>query len=130
MNRFVSLLSTLILIFTFNLSIAQNTKPESQQLTLRVSSSTDKPVSFVATIFFKTAKVQLNHVLQETPYEITVESDYVNAIFIKTSGNSDLIVNLIKHKKIGDQPDLKASGSTIIVGTQNADKGVYYQQTF
>lgn len=130
MNRFVFLLLTSILLFAFNLSIAQNTKTESQKLTLRVTSSTDKPVSFVAVIFFKTAKARLDNVLQETPYEITVESDYVNAIFIKTSGNGDLIVDLIKHKKIGEQPDLKAGGSTIIVGTQNADKGVYYQQTF
>ncbi len=130
MNRFVPLISAFILLFTFNLSIAQNTKPESQQLTLRVTSSTDKPVSFVGTIFFKTATAQLNHVLQQTPYEITVESNYVNAIFIKTSEKGELIVDLIKHKKIGDQPNLKASGSTIIVGTQNADKGVYYQQTF
>ena len=130
MNRFVFFFSISILLFAFNLSIAQNTKTEAQKLTLRVTSSTDKPVSFVASIFFKTTKARIDNVLQETPYEITVESDYVNAIFIKTSGNGDLFVDLIKHKKVGKQPDLKASGSTIIVGTQNADKGVYYQQTF
>ena len=130
MNRSISLLLASILLFAFNLSVAQETKTESQKLTLRVTSSTDKPVSFVAAIFFKTAKARLDNVLQETPYEITVESDYVNAIFIKTSGNGDLIVDLIKHKKVGEQADLKAGGSTIIVGTHNADTGVYYQQTF
>lgn len=129
MNRFVFVFSISILLFVFNFSVAQNTKTEAQTLTLRVTSMTDKPVSFVASIFFKTTKGRLDNVLQETPYEITVESDYVNAIFIKTSGNGDLIVDLIKHKKTGKQPDLKTSGSTIIVGTHNADEGVYYQQT-
>jgi hypothetical protein len=130
MNRFMSIISASLLLFAFNLSIAQTTKPESQKLTLRVTSSTDKPVTFVASIFFKTAKAQFNVGVQETPYEITVESDYVNAVFIKTPENGDLIIDLIKHKKVGDQPDLKAGGSIIVVGTIDADKGVYYQQTF
>jgi hypothetical protein len=130
MNRFMFLLSVSILLFGFNLSIAQNTTTESQKLILRVTSSTDKPVSFVAAIFFKTAKARLDNVLQDTPYEITVESNYVNAIFIKTSGDGDLTVELVNHKKSGEQLTLKASSSTIIVGTQNAVKGEYYQQTF
>jgi hypothetical protein len=130
MNRLILFFSISILLFAFDLSIAQDTKTEAQKLTLRVTSITDKPVSFVASIFFKTTKMRLDNVLQETPYEITVESDYVNAIFIKTSGDGSLFVTLIKHKKVGKQPDLKASGSTIIVGTHNADEGVYYQQTF
>lgn len=130
MNRIVSFFLSTTLLLVVNLSIAQNTKTESQKLTLRVTSSVDKPVSFVAAIFFKTEKARLDNVLQETPYEITVESEYVNATFIKTSGDGNLVVELIKHKKIGEQPDLKSSGSTIIVGTHNAEKGVYYQQTF
>jgi hypothetical protein len=110
---------------------AQTTKGDSQKLTLRVTSSSDKQISFVASIFFKTDKARLDYTMQQTPYEITVESDYVNATIIKTSGDGDLVVDLVKAKKVGDQPDLKASSSTIVVvGTQKAEKGIYYQQTF
>jgi hypothetical protein len=51
-------------------------------------------------------------------------------MFIKTSGSGDLVVELIKHKKVGEQPHLKASGSSVIVGTQDAIKGMYYQHSF
>jgi hypothetical protein len=110
---------------------AQTTEAQRQKLTLRVTSSSDKPVSFVASIFFKTDNARLDYTMQQTPYEITVESNYVNAAIIKTSGDGDLVVNLLKSEKVGDQPDLKASSSTIVVvGTTNAEKGIYYQQTF
>jgi len=110
---------------------AQATKGDSQKLTLRVTSSSDKQISFVASIFFKTDKARLDYTMQQTPYEIIVESGYVNATIIKTSGEGDLVVDLVKAKKVGDQPDLKSSSSTIIVvGTRNTEKGVYYQQTF
>jgi hypothetical protein len=110
---------------------AQTTKGDSQKLTLRVTSSNDKQISFVASIFFKTDKARLDYTMQQTPYEISVESDYVNATIIKTSGDGDLVVDLVKAKKVGEQPDLKASSSTIVVvGTQKAEKGIYYQHTF
>ncbi|HUX60782.1 MAG TPA: hypothetical protein VMV32_05680 [Ignavibacteriaceae bacterium] len=127
-NFFVVLLATMCIA---SISFAQTTTNESQKLTLRVTSSSEKSISFVASIFFKTDKARLDNTMQQTPYEITVESNYVNATIIKTSGDGDLIVDLIKSKKVGDQPDLKASSSTaVVVGTQNAEKGIYYQQTF
>jgi hypothetical protein len=119
------------LVAILNFSQCQPANTESQKLTLRVTSSSDKQVSFVASIFFKTANARLDNTMQQTPYEITVESNYVNATIIKTSGDGDLVVDLIKSKKIGDQGNLRASSSTVIVvGTRSAEKGLYYQQTF
>jgi hypothetical protein len=110
---------------------AQAIYTEPQRLTLRVTSSSDKPVSFIASMFFKTDKARLDYTTQTTPYEITVQSNYLNATIIKTSGEGDLVVNLIKSRKVGDQPNLKASSSSIVVvGTQDADKAIYYEHTF
>ena len=129
MKYIVAIISAMLIIL--NVSFGQAAATQAQKLTLRVTSSTDKPISFVASTFFKTDKARLDYTMQQTPYEITVESDYVNATIIKTSGDGDLVVDLLKSKKVGDQPDLKASSSTIIVvGTQSAEKGLYYQQTF
>jgi hypothetical protein len=129
MKTIVATISAVLLIL--NVSLGQSTATQAQKLTLRVTSSTDKPVSFVASMFFKTDKARLDYTMQQTPYEITVESDYVNATIIKTSGDGDLIVDLLKSKHVGDQPDLKASSSSIVVvGTQSAEKGLYYQHTF
>jgi hypothetical protein len=127
-----TLMVTMIaMLAILNISFGQSPNTESQKLTLRVTSSSDKQVSFVASIFFKTANARLDNTIQQTPYEITVESNYVNATIIKTSGDGDLVVDLIKSKKVGDQGNLKASSSTVIVvGTQSAEKGLYYQQTF
>jgi hypothetical protein len=129
MKYFIVAISALLIIV--NVSLGQTATTESQKLTLRVTSSSDKPVSFVASLFFKTDKARLDYSMQQTPYEITVESDYVNGTIIKTSGDGDLVVDLLKSKKVGDQGNLRASSSSIIVvGTQSADKGIYYQQTF
>jgi hypothetical protein len=69
--------------------------------------------------------------MQQTPYEVTATTDYVNATLIKTSGDGDLVVDLVKANKVGDHPNLKASSSTIVVvGTRDGAKGLYYQQTF
>jgi len=115
-----------------SISFAQTSKNESQKLTLRVTSTSENSISFVASIFFKTDKARLDNTIQQTPYEITVESNYVNATIIKMSGDGDLIVDLIKSKKVGDQPDLKASSSSVVVvGTvMREEKSLYYQQTF
>ena len=118
-----------LLFFAFSLALSQETRTESQRLTLRITSSTDKPISFVASVFFMTGMPRLDNVVQQTPYEIACESNYVNATILKTSGEGNLVVELIK-KKPGDQPNLKAAGSTIVVGTREADKGLYYQHTF
>jgi len=129
MKYFIVAMSAMLLIL--NVSLSQSGTTQSQKLTVRVTSSSDKPISFVASMFFKTDKARLDYTMQQTPYEITVESDYVNATIIKTSGDGDLVVDLLKSKKVGDQPNLKASSSSIIVvGTQSAEKGIYYQQTF
>ena len=110
---------------------SQSTKTDSQKLTLRVTSTNGKPISFVASVFFNTDKARLDCTLQQTPYEITGESAYVNATFIKTSGDGDIVVDLVKAKHVGNQGDLKASSSTaVVVGTTDAEKGIYYQQTF
>ena len=127
-----NLVATMVtIVIGFSLSFAQVITTQPQKLTLRVASSTDKPVSFVASIFFKTKTARLDNTIQQTPYELTVESDYVNATFIKTSGDGDLVVDLIKANRVGDQPNLKASSSTVVVvGTEDGPKGVYYQHTF
>lgn len=130
MNRRLSFLSVSILLIAFNLSMAQNAKTESQKLTLRITSNTKNPISFTATILFRTEKVRIDNVKQDTPYEITVESNYVNAIITKTSGNGNLLVELVNHKKNGELMSLTAISSTIVVGTRDATKGEYYQQTF
>lgn len=130
MNRRLSFLSVSILLIAFNLSMAQNAKTESQKLTLRITSNTKNPISFTATILFRTEKVRIDNVKQDAPYEITVESNYVNAIVTKTSGNGNLIVELVNHKKNGELMSLTAISSTIVVGTRDATKGEYYQQTF
>jgi hypothetical protein len=110
---------------------AQAGQGPTQKLTLRVTSSSQKPISFNASLFFKTDKPRLDFTMQQTPYEVTATTDYVNATFIKTSGDGNLVVDLVKANKVGDQPDLKASSSTIVVvGTRDAAKGLYYQQTF
>lgn len=110
---------------------SQSTKTDSQKLTLRITSSDGKPITFVASVFFNTEKARLDCTLRQTPYEITGESDYVNATFIKTSGDGDIIVDLVKVKQIGNQGNLKAGSSTaVVVGTTDAEKGIYYQQTF
>ncbi len=75
-----------------------------------------------------TQKPRFDNVVQDTPYEIAHESNYANATILKTSGEGNLVVELIK-KKPGDQPNLKAAGSVVVVGTKDADKGVYYQHT-
>jgi hypothetical protein len=55
----------------------------------------------------------------------------VNATFIKTSGDGDLVVDLVKANKVGDQSNLKASSPTVVVvGTRDGANGLYYQQTF
>ncbi len=118
-----------LLLFVFGLALSQGTQTQSQKLTLRITSSTDKPVFFVASVFFMTQKPRLDNVVQQTPYEIAYESNYVNATILKTTGEGNLVVELIK-KKPSDQPNLKAAGSTIVVGTKDADKGMYYQHTF
>jgi hypothetical protein len=120
---------SILLFFAFSLAWSQGTQTEGQKLTLRVSSSTDQQVSFVGSIFFMTQKPRVDHVVQQTPYEIASESNYVNATIIKTSGAGNLVVELIKKKPSG-QPNLKAAGSTVVVGTQDAEKGKYYQHTF
>ena len=127
-NVIVALVAVVI---TFTELYAQSVTAQPQKLTLRVTSSTDKPVSFVASVFFKTKTARLDNTIRQTPFEITVESDYINAVFIKTSGDGDLVVYLVKANKVGDQPDLKASSSSaIVVGTRDAEKGNYYQQSF
>jgi len=114
-----------------NCSFAQSPSADSQKLTLRVTSSNDKQITFVASIFFKTEHARIDNTMQQTPYEITVESNYVNATIIKASGEGNLVVDLIKAKKVGDQGNLKASSSTVVVvGTESAEKGRYYQHTF
>ena len=126
-----SIIGIVILFCALSDLQAQANRSDSQKLTLRVTSSTEKQISFVASIFFKTDKARLDYTMQQTPYEVTVESDYVNATIIKTSGDGDIVVDLVKAKIVGDQPNLKGSSSSIIVvGTQNAEKGMYYQQTF
>ena len=115
-----------------NTSFTQTGYNEPQKLTLRVTSSSENSVSFVASIFFKTDKVRLDNTIQQTPYEITVESNYVNATIVKMSGGGDLVVDLIRSKKVGGQPDLKASSSSVVVvGTvMRGDESLYYQSTF
>ncbi len=129
MKYFIVAIVTLFFVMS-NLN-SQSAKTDSQKLTLRVTSSNGKPISFVASIFFNTDKKKLDCTLQQTPYEVTGESDYVNATFIKTSGDGDIIVDLVRAKKVGDQGDLKAgSSAAVVVGTKDAEKGIYYQQTF
>ena len=124
----VVLVASLLML---DVSFGQNSSTSPQKLTLKVTSSSDKPIWFVASMFFKTNTVRMDHTIQQTPFELTVESNYVNATIIKTSGEGDLVVDLIKANKIGDQPNLKASSSTVVVvGTQDAIKGIYYQHTF
>jgi hypothetical protein len=109
---------------------AQAGNGPTQKLTLRVTSSSQKPISFNASLFFNTNKPRLDFTMQQTPYEVTA-TDYVNATFIKTSGDGDLVVDLVKANKVGNQSDLKASSSTIVVvGTRDGANGLYYQQTF
>ncbi len=125
------LVVVLAMFCVLSISTAQVSNTKSQKLTLRVTSSGDESISFVASIFFKRDKARLDNIMRQTPYEITVESNYVNATIVKASGDGDLIVDLMKSRKVGNQPDLKASSSTVVVvGTQNADEGVYYQHSF
>ena len=110
---------------------AQAGSGPAQKLTLRVTSSSQKPISFNASMFFNTDKPRLDFTMQHTPYEVTATTDYVNATFIKTSGDGDLVVDLVKANRVGAQSDLRASSSTIVVvGTRDGKKGLYYQQTF
>ena len=128
MKRF-SLSWCLLLLFAGGLAFSQDPKALPQKLTLRITSATDKPISFTASFFFKTSHARVDHVVKQTPFEIAAQSDYVNAIIVRTKGEGDLIVDLTKSKP-SEQPNLKASGSIVIVGTTNQENGIYYQHTF
>ena len=112
------------------LLFAQKTGQESRKLTLKVTSGNNERVSFKASIFFKTDKPHIDIVEQEVPYQVSIESDYVNATFVKTSGKGDLFVELLAPRPDDNAAALKASGSIVVVGTRNAEKRLYYQHTF
>ena len=130
MKKTIAFITTVVVLFGISLALGQMTKPESKKLTLKVTSSSNEQISFMASIFFGTKDSKIQIVKQEVPYEISVESNYVNATFVRTSGKADLVVELFVPKTREDATDLGATGSAIVVGTLDAEKGLYYQHPF